>query len=111
VNDFGNLTLYCIAPSGTSGTVDFELINSLQVAGTFEIDAIDSNGSHYSGGAVLPASASASTATTFDLPITTGAQLNFSFRIGNGSSTDVVTGTFGVTLDNGCTAFGNAEES
>jgi len=111
VNEFGDLTLYCIAQSGTSGTVDFEVINSLQVPGTFEIDAIDSNGSHYSGGPVVPASASASTATTFDLPIATGAQVSFSFKMINGSSVDVVTGTFGMTLDNGCTVFGNAEES
>jgi hypothetical protein len=111
VSGFGGLTLNCVGPSGTAGTVAFEIINSSSAAGTFVISAIDSSGSHVNDGAVLPASGSTPTATTFDLPLTTAAQVSFSYKIAAGSSPDIVTGSFGLTLNNGCTVFGNAEAS
>jgi hypothetical protein len=111
VSGFGGLTLNCVGPSGTAGTVAFQIINSSSATGTFVIDAIDSSGSHVNDGAVLAASGSTPTSTVFDLPLTTAAQVTFSYKIAAGSSTDVVSGNFGLMLNNGCTVFGDAEAS
>lgn len=110
LSGFGGLTLDCSGPSGTTGTVDLTIVNSSSAAGTFVADSV-SSGAQFQGGSVAAAVGSTPATTSFGFAVTNGAEVTFSFKIPSGSSTEVVTGTFAVQLNNGCSAFGNAEAS
>jgi hypothetical protein len=112
VKDFGGLTLECVGPAGTEGTVTLAVVNSSQTSGSFGASEVDGAGTaHFDEGSVLPAVGSTPVTTEFTFPIHSGAQVNFSFKQSSGSTTDVVSGTFTMTIDNGCTAFGSADAS
>lgn len=111
LDGFGGLTLDCVGPAGTSGTVDLEIVNSSSAAAEFSAEVVEGSTAEFQGGAVPAAIGSSPTTTTFDFPVTTGAEVTFSFQTPSGTSAEVVTGTFGIQVDYGCSAFGNAEAS
>ena len=112
LNDFGGLTLQCVGPAGTEGTVTLAIVNSSPASGTLGAGEIDGTGTaHFDEGPVAAAVGSIPATTDFTFPIHSGAQVSFSFTIPVGSTTDVVSGTFTMVIDNGCTAFGNADAS
>jgi hypothetical protein len=112
LNDFGGLTLQCVGPSGTEGTVTLVIVNSSQTSGSFGAGEVDGAGTaHFEEGPVAAAVGSTPVTSDFAFPIHSGAQVNFSFKHSSGGTTDVVSGTFTMTIDNGCSAFGNADAS
>jgi hypothetical protein len=112
LNDFEGLTLQCTGPAGTEGTVTLEIVNSSQATGSFGAGEVDGAGTaRFDEGPVNAAEGSIPVATNFTFPIHSGAQVSFSFTMPVGSTTDVVSGTFTMVIDNGCTAFGNADAS
>jgi hypothetical protein len=111
LNSFGGLTLQCIAPAGTAGTVTLEIVNSSPTPGSFGAGEVSEAGTKFDQGTVLAAVGSTPTITTFTFPIQGGAQVSFSFEESVDNATSVVSGTFTLLLDNGCTAFGDADAS
>jgi hypothetical protein len=114
LNGFGGLTLACIGPAGTTGDVTLRITNSSTATGTFSAGII-SGGSpsvaQLEQGPAAAASGGTPTTTDFTFPVTAGAQVNFSFRLPTSGHTQVVTGSFAILVDKGCTAFGTAEAS
>jgi hypothetical protein len=109
---FGGLTLECYGPSGTGGTVILQVVNSSSATGTFAASAVDGGSSaQFDEGAVEPATGSTPVTTSFDFQISNGAEVTFSDENTTGSAPEIVTGTVTLTIDNGCSAFGNAEAS
>ena len=115
LDDFGGLTLQCVGPAGSEGTVTLEIVNSSQASGIFGASEVGEAGqpgaSNFDEGTVAPAVGGTPVTTNFTFPIHDGAQVSFSFKLPDGDTTDVVSGTFTMTIDNGCAAFGNADAS
>jgi hypothetical protein len=113
LSGFGGLTLACIGQSsGTSGTVMLQITNGSTNQATFSAGIISGASALNDQGAVPGAVAGTPTTTDFPFPVSSGsAEVDFSYKDVVGSTTNVVTGTFAVVIDNGCTAFGNAEAS
>jgi hypothetical protein len=112
LNNFDGLQLECIGPAGTGGTVSLRIVNDSADGGSFGAGEIDESGSvHFDQGPVSAATGGVPEATTFTFPVSTGAQMNFSYKRTDGSTVDVVSGTFTIVINNGCTAFGNADAS
>jgi hypothetical protein len=112
VSGFGGLTLQCIAPSGTSGNVTLRVVNSSPDGGTFGAGAVEdgTSASAFKQGPTAGATGGVPQTTdfTFDIPAGGGgAQFSFSYKGASG----IVSGTFTMILNNGCSAFGNAEAS
>jgi hypothetical protein len=115
---FSGLTLQCIGPSTTPANVTLRITNSSTSTGTFNATIV--NGAAAPNGPVLldqgpVAGAAGGTPTTTDFmfPVTGAAdQVSFAYKVVVGSTTDIVTGVFGVAISGGtCTAFGNAQAS
>ncbi|MGO9558826.1 MAG: hypothetical protein ACLPQS_16465 [Acidimicrobiales bacterium] len=113
LNGFGGLTLECVGPvaGGDAGTVNLVIVTDSPETATFGASAVESAGAHYDEGAVAPGTPSVPEDTSFTFPISDGAQLSFSYKRKVGSTTAVVSGTFTMVLNDGCSAFGNAEVS
>jgi hypothetical protein len=112
LNDFGGLTLECVGPSGGAGSVTLAVVNSSQASGTFGAGEVDGSGAaHFGEAPVAAATGGTPQITDFPFPVQNGAEVNFSFKLSVDNATDVVSGTFTIVLDNGCTAFGNADAS
>jgi hypothetical protein len=112
LNDFAGLTLQCVGPAGTEGTVTLVIVNSSPTSGSFGAGEVDGAGTaHFEEGPVAAAVGSTPVTSDFAFPVHSGAQVNFSFKHSSGGTTDVVSGTFTMTIDNGCSAFGNADAS
>jgi hypothetical protein len=109
---FDGLTLACIGPAGTTGDVTLRLTNPSTATGTFSAGIISSPSmAALEQGPVAPATGGTPTTTDFTFPVTAGAQVSFSFRLPASGHTQVVTGSFAILVNNGCTAFGTAEGS
>jgi hypothetical protein len=112
LNNFDGLLLECIGPSGTAGTVTLEIVNGSADGGSFGASEIDGSGTaQFDQGLVNAAMGGIPEDTLFKFPVSNGAQLSFSYRRTDGDTSDVVSGTFTIVLNNGCTAFGNADAS
>jgi hypothetical protein len=110
---FGGLTLACSFTAGTPATVTLQITNPSSAAGTFSAGVISdgSAAAQLVQGTVAAASQGTPTTTPFTFPVTTGAQVNFSYKLPTSGHTQVVTGSFAIQVNNGCTAFGTAEAS
>ncbi|MGO9196760.1 MAG: DUF664 domain-containing protein [Acidimicrobiales bacterium] len=113
LSGFGGLNLECIGPAGggDAGTVTLAVVSDGPQAATFGASAIDGSGSHFDEGPVAPATGKVPETTSFSFPIIAGAQVTFSYKRTVGKTTTAVSGVFTMVLDNGCSAFGNAEVS
>jgi hypothetical protein len=112
LSGFGGLTLRCVGPSGSAGTVMLQVVNASSTTALFAASAVDgSNSAHFQQGPVEPAVGSTPTTTTFSFPVSSGAEVTFGYKRTTGSRPEVVSGDFTLTLDDGCSAFGNAEAS
>ena len=101
-----------MGPSGTAGTVTLAVTDSRPQGGIFAASAIDeTGGAHADEGAVTGAAGGVPATTDFTFPITDDAQISFSYKTVTGAATEVVSGTFTMIQNNGCTAFGNADAS
>jgi hypothetical protein len=112
LKEFGGLTLQCVPPPGpgTEGTVSLAISNATSANGSFGVGDT-SNTSHFEEGPVDAAVGGIPVTTTFSFPVRSGAQVNFTFKLPAGTATDMVSGAFTLVLDNGCSAFGNAQAS
>jgi hypothetical protein len=113
LSNFGGMNLQCTSPGGTSGTVTLSIINNSSSSGTFSADVTASAAQSLQHGTVPAANGGVPTIATFTFPTTSAAQVNFSYALPSGGTTQIVTGTFGITLtaSGACTAFGNAQAS
>jgi hypothetical protein len=113
LSGFGSLTLQCIGPASAPGNVTLRITNSSTNAGTFNAGIVNGPSAYLDQGQAPGAVAGTPTTTDFTFPVTgSAAQVSFAYKIVVGSTTDIVTGVFGVVIGNGsCTAFGNAEAS
>jgi hypothetical protein len=112
LDDFGGLTLQCVGPAGSEGTVTLAIVNSSPASGSFGAGEVDGAGAaHFDQGPVPAAVGGIPASIDFTFPIHSGAQVSFSYKSSAGGSTEVVSGTFTMTIDNGCSAFGNADAS
>jgi hypothetical protein len=112
LNNFDGLLLECIGPSGTAGTVTLEIVNGSADGASFGASEIDGSGTaQFDQGLVNAATGGIPEDTLFKFPVSNGAQLSFSYKRTDGDTSDVVSGTFTIVLNNGCTAFGNADAS
>ena len=113
LSGFGGLNLKCIGPAGggDAGTVTLAVVSDGPQAATFGASTIDGSGSHFDEGPVAPATGKVPETTSFSFPIIAGAQVTFSYKRTVGKTTTAVSGVFTMVLDNGCSAFGNAEVS
>jgi hypothetical protein len=92
--------------------VTLAVVNSAQASGSFGAGEIDGSGTaRFDGSPVAAATGRTPEVTDFTFPVQNGAEVNFSFKLPVDNETDVVSGTFTIVLDNGCTAFGNADAS
>jgi hypothetical protein len=110
LKEFGGLTLQCVPPPGpgTEGTVSLAIVNTSSANGSFGVGDT-SNSSHFEEGPVDGAVGGIPVTTTFAFPVRSGAQVSFTFKLPAGATTEMVSGAFTLVLDNGCSAFGNAE--
>lgn len=112
LTNFGDLSLGCMGPSGTAGTVTLAVTDSRPQGGVFAASAIDETGAvHTDEGAVAGAAGGIPATTDFTFPITDYGQISFSYKTVIGTTTEVVSGTLTMIQNNGCTAFGNADSS
>jgi hypothetical protein len=112
LNGFGGLTLECTGPAGSAGTVTLAMVNTSQSSGSFGASEIDgSDGARFDEATLAAATGGIPQVADFTFPVQNGAEVNFSFKQTVDSMTDVVSGTFTIVQDDGCTAFGNADAS
>jgi hypothetical protein len=113
LKEFGGLTLQCVPPPGpgTEGNVSLAIANVSSANGSFGVGEVTNGASHFEEGAIAAAVGGIPVTTTFTFPVHSGAQVNFSFKLPVGAATDMVSGAFTLVLDNGCSAFGNAQAS
>jgi hypothetical protein len=109
---FGGLTLSCTGPSGTAGEVMLTVTNSLPQGGVIGASSVDeSETAHADEETVAGANGGIPQSTNLSFPVSGSAQMSFAYKTVIGNTADVVSGTFTVIQDNGCTAFGNADAS